>query len=260
MGKIATAIRIGVKKGDFGYKRQDEKLEPAIPFCPHGFKTEIIIGYNPVIFITPDVLSDMFILVDESPIEIGWMGMIKKLPRGNFLIEKIILPEQTCSSIETSLDPDSIGKLANSLLRQKNGTEEYAKLRFWGHSHVEMDIDPSPADNDQIEQFRKNGCDYFIRGILNRKGQMQFSVFYFNLGVAIMDAPWAIHAPMDLRKRSHWRKQIALNCKEEVYSRVSSAMDENHAHGHRRTEWEKEGEAEEIQRWNREHSHAHTKD
>jgi len=83
------------------------------------------------------------------------------------------------------------------------------KLFFWGHSHVNMDTSPSSQDDAQIEIFRGDGCPWFIRGIFNKKKRAEFTVFFFDANLAVIDCPWSIEATVDDGRREFWEKEIS---------------------------------------------------
>lgn len=191
---------------DFFSSPDDEAAEA---FVPHQFSPRVLVTNKiPTIFVDPAAYNDMLILVDEMDIEVGWLGFVDQLPGGNFLITDIVLPKQECSAVTTILDAESVAKIAEDLLKQPDGVERYNKLRFWGHSHVRMGTSPSGQDEDQMKDFKENGCEYFIRGILNKEGRMEFSVFYYEKGIKIVDCPWAVAVTANGDRREHWKAQL----------------------------------------------------
>ena len=193
----------------------------ATPFRPHHFKTEVEMK-TPVIYVGYKAYNDMYMLVDICDIEIGWMGIVDVMPNGHDLrISRIMLPKQECSSATTNLEAEALGEIGQALLKQPSGTELYNKLRFWGHSHVSMDVGPSGQDNDQMEMFKENGCDYFVRGIMNKRGKMKFDVFYYERQTVILDVPWTIYFPIDGKKRKFWEDQIKNKVERISYSFAS---------------------------------------
>ena len=97
-----------------------------------------------------------------------------------------------------------------------NGITEVNKLRFWGHSHHTMGTSPSGQDNEQAEEFMKNGCDFFVRGIVNKHGKMEFTL-YMASGIKMSDVPWAIYSPISERNRDKWKDDIKNLVTEKKY-------------------------------------------
>jgi len=177
-------------------------------FNPHGFDTKVEFEKIPHIFLTHQAYSDMAVLVDEVDKEVGWLGTARIISDG-FLIDEIFLVKQEVASTTTELDEDGIAELGVELLgSREDGMDVVNSIRFWGHSHVNMGTSPSGQDESQMNLFKQNNCDWFIRGIANKKGRIQFSVFYFKFGIQYHDVPWSIYQEVDQSRREDWKKQI----------------------------------------------------
>lgn len=229
----------------------EEIKTPALDFRPHNFEPKMEMTY-PNIVISQEAIDDMYLMVDECDIEIGWLGLVER-KGSTFTIEKVFLVKQECSSTVTKLDIDAQAKLAQELLAKKDGVKLYNKLRFWGHSHVEMDTDPSRQDDDQMEDFRANKCEYFIRGILNKNGKISFDVFYYSLGVTVFDVPWSIQYEIDTSKRAQMRKAIARCVSEHSYTTFPSSTSSSKSSAADSGHWERVGPGR--QRWVRHGRH-----
>ena len=188
---------------------------PAELFMPHYFerKVELIDHHTiPVVYMTRKIYSQMWHIVDMAPREVGWLGIVERIPSGNFLIKEIFIVEQTVSAVETEMSEDGIAKLAQELMGRENGIDAANAIRFWGHSHVRMPAMPSGTDDLQMEKFREDGCPWFIRGILNKNGQMRFDIFLWETGVKITDAAWTMFDEVD----GAYREEIAAQFKAKV--------------------------------------------
>ena len=163
---------------------------------PHSFanQVEFIDDGPPMVYMTRDAFSRMWHFVDIAGEEVGWLGTVQQTRYGNFLIEEVFLLEQEVSAAQTEISEDGIAKLAQELIEtRQDGVEVVNKIRFWGHSHVRMGTSPSGQDEAQMRHFQQNDCPWFVRGILNKLGRMQFDIFLWDAGVKITDAPWAIY-------------------------------------------------------------------
>lgn len=191
-------------------------LSPAIPFQQHQFreKVELISGDPPMIYIPRDVYSHMFHIVDIAQLEVGWLGTVERTNRGNFIINEIFLLEQEVGSQHTSLSEKGVAELCELLLARKGGIEEVNSLLFWGHSHVNMMTSPSYQDDAQMEEFRRNGAPWFIRGILNRRGTMEFTIYLWQVGVKVVDAAWVVYDQADYRVRAEIEKEFQKKVKK----------------------------------------------
>lgn len=205
---------------------EDEGVQKgACPFVPHKFELKVAMDVGfPKILIGPQAYSDMVILVEKSAkmnVELGWLGLVNQVPDSVDLhISKIILPQQECHICETRITADGIFKVYESL-RKRNGKDLLSTLRFWGHSHIGSPTNPSNQDIKQIDYFRKSGCDFFLRGIANDQGRIEFSLFLFKLGIALYDVEWRLFVDESPSRRSFWDKEISQNVE-----RTSRSWDE----------------------------------
>jgi hypothetical protein len=185
-------------------------------FAPHAFKPEVT-GI-PRVYISKQAYADMWFMVDEVSDEVGWLGTVRQDGFLNFYIEEVFLVAQEVTATTTELDETGIAKLVEELLVRPDGNQLLDSLRFWGHSHVRMDVLPSGRDNDQMEPFKANGCDYFIRGIFNKLGKAKFDIFYFKEGITFTDVPWTLVEVDDPGRKKHWQEEIKSKVKKPVYA------------------------------------------
>lgn len=194
---------------------------PAQPFAQHAFEArpEFLNGGGiPTIFMTREVYSRMWHLVDIADEEVGWLGAVRTTPQNDYLIEEVFLLEQEVSATATDLSVDGQAKLAQYLIDNRaDGIEIVNRLRFWGHSHVTMETSPSPQDDRQMEQFLENGCSWFVRGILNKRGRMEFTLFLWEARVKIVDVPWAIYERVDESIRSEIEAEFRNKVSRKIY-------------------------------------------
>jgi hypothetical protein len=169
---------------------------PARLFVPHNFENKVtfIDRQPPMVYLTRDVFSRMWHFVDIANMEVGWLGSVQKTQYGNYLIDEVFLLEQEVSSAQTEMSAGGIAELAQELISTRaDGMEVANRIRFWGHSHVRMATTASGQDDAQMREFRQDECPWFVRGILNKLGRMQFDIYLWDIGVQIADAPWAIY-------------------------------------------------------------------
>lgn len=120
------------------------------------------------IFLTEDAFFKINAMVKESSQEIGCVGTVKKHKDG-YVIEDIYIPKQKVNAATCELDPDDLIQYAMSL-------PDPNSVRCWIHSHVNMPASPSGQDEKQIEELSE-GCDYFIAGIHNKKGETRYVLY-----------------------------------------------------------------------------------
>ena len=133
--------------------------------------------YDYNIFVTSKARFKMETYCSLSEGEIGWLGFVKR-DGLNFIIEDVVLLKQQVHAATTEIDPKSLLELWGSL-----SDEQSAKLKIWGHSHVNMEPNPSGQDNDQMEYFKEN--DWFIRLITNKKGKYHIDIYDYMNGVKV---------------------------------------------------------------------------
>lgn len=191
----------------------------ARPFSQHSFakKTEFITPL-PKIFLTRDAYNKMYHLVDLSDKEISWLGTVVEMDNKDFLIKEIFLFKQEVSHTTTEISAEGLAEVATEIMNARpDGVDVVNSLRFWGHSHVNMGTSPSPQDDSQMSLFEENGCEFFIRGILNKNGRMKFTIYLYDRGIRIADAEWAIHEKVDDTLRSEIEKEIKEKVSEARY-------------------------------------------
>ncbi len=184
-------------------------------FKPHAFNTTI--DGVPTIILSRRAHQDMWLLVDEVTTEVGWLGSASRLNNGNYYIDRIYLPTQEVHATTTELTPQGLADLAMDIATRPGGLEEANRLRFWGHSHVNMGTDPSGQDDDQVQLFKDNGCEWFIRGIFNKRRRAQFDLYLFTLGFTCTDVAWEVEEESSDDRRAYWKDQIAEKVSAIVY-------------------------------------------
>ncbi len=184
-------------------------------FLPHSFQNRVELTNIPRILITRQAYEDMYILVDEVNKEVGWIGTVERAG-SDFLIKEIFLLEQETHVATCEITADGLAEWAQEIMASRpDGMEVVNSLRFWGHSHVNMGTSPSGQDESQMTVFVENGCNYFIRGILNKQGRMEFTLFLYDVGIKISDVEWELYEPVDESRRERWKTEIEAKVKEK---------------------------------------------
>lgn len=198
------------KRAKQGGARVTSSYRKAQVFAPHTFQTRVaLVNDVPMVYLTRKVYSELFHIIDLSDDEVGFLGTVTKTTYGNFLIDEVFILKQEVTAGSTELSEEGIADLTQELLQREDGVDTVNSIRFWGHSHVRMGTSPSGQDDHQMELFEKNGCPWFIRGILNKLGRMEFTIFFFDSGVKIVDAPWAIYEFVNDEERDRIEEELA---------------------------------------------------
>ena len=183
---VAKVIPITNKKVVTEYTVDTTSLTPSITEITSPTKKPV-----PFVVFTPEVHQQMEYIVQQSPLEVGWMGLVTDLGNSIYLIDKIGIPEQEVTATETDIDQDALTQLA---LRFDDEGEDPSRMYAWFHSHVNMGVTPSAQDELQIEEFLPE-CPIFIRGIMNKKGALKVDVYDRDAGVAYNCVETAVNWP-----------------------------------------------------------------
>lgn len=123
----------------------------------------------PTIYIMEDVILKFKAYTELCDNEIGWLAFVNKY-NGDYYIYDTILPEQEVTCVTTELTEQGLQKTSNEIISER--PDEFNNVRCWCHSHVKMSVTPSGTDDTTFKQFYEN-CDYFIRIICNKLGDMR---------------------------------------------------------------------------------------
>ena len=134
----------------------------------------------PIVYFTPEVFATMEHIVNKSPLEVGWMCLVQKITEESYIIDRVIIPEQEVSAAETDINHDALAKVYLELVEEG---EDPSRMYAWFHSHVNMGVSPSPQDENQISEFLET-CPIFIRGIMNKAGDMKIDVYFREHSIA----------------------------------------------------------------------------
>lgn len=164
-------------------------------------------GVHSHILVSPEACAKMNTFIRCCSVEIGWLGVVEEI--GDVLfISDVLLFDQEVSASQTEIDADALADFWEECLTNPPAgmtdlevMEMLSKIRFWGHSHVNMGVFPSGTDERTMHvQFAQMIEDseqrpWFVRAIGNKSGEMVFDVFYYNLGFSIRDMGWSVGTP-----------------------------------------------------------------
>lgn len=198
----------------------------ASAFCQHAFRKGVeLLADLPSVLVSRAAYNRMWHFVDIADKEVGWLGTVSRLPGGDFLVEEVFLFKQQVAAATCEISADGLAEFATELLSSRpDGMEVINRLCFWGHSHVNMGTSPSGQDESQMSTFRESGHPFFVRGILNKQGRMEFTIFLYESGVKIVDAEWAIHEPVDESIRTEIEAEFKAKVSEKVYCTPSAVL------------------------------------
>lgn len=124
----------------------------------------------PVVHIDYKVQMLQDAIVDACSEEVGWLYLVKK-NGDDYFIYDLIMCEQEVHATTCELKESALNDVGMELLNSNNA-EDFNNVRGWGHSHVNMGVSPSTQDDETFEKYMKDCEDYFIRIIVNKKGDV----------------------------------------------------------------------------------------
>jgi hypothetical protein len=145
----------------------------------------------PRILIDKDALVKMYIYIQQCELEVGWLGTAVKTDN-TILIKDVYLFEQEVSAVTTEISDESLIKFGEELLKKPDGAEIWNSLKVWGHSHVNMAVNPSTTDAEQMSAFASVGFDFAIMIIGNKKNELKVDLFDYHTGVVFSDMQWDV--------------------------------------------------------------------
>lgn len=172
----------------------DEKT--TLRLRPHIATSAVSMINTPYIFLSPAAYSKMCQYIGRVGLEISWLGSVRELENNCYFIEDVHLFKQTVSAATTDIDEAGLNEFFAELLTRENGMELANKIRFWGHSHVNMATNPSGVDIDTMRQFGEQGHPWMIAGIGNKQGSLKFDIWYYQKGIKVTDVGWDIYYPL----------------------------------------------------------------
>lgn len=202
------------------FKISSGSLTPKVSFLYTAEETKEEARKNraPIVYYAPDVFEALDYIIAKCTKEVGWLGTVKVMDSGDYLIDRIFVPEQTVTGAETDILPEAMLALANEIIESG---DDPSRLYYWGHSHVNMGVAPSGQDERQIEEYL-DSCPVFIRGIYNKKGDSKVDV-YDTTKKRIYESVYndVFTPPIAKATKDHLDKLVAANVKERVYADYS---------------------------------------
>ena len=125
---------------------------------------------RPSLVINRDVFQKVMFWIDKADTEVSGLGAIEIIDGVPTVVDAILI-DQECTGTETELDPQAICKAVYEY--EKAGKP--GEIRWWWHSHVNMDVFWSGTDYAAIEQLGENG--WFLSTVLNKRRELRTAFF-----------------------------------------------------------------------------------
>lgn len=175
---------------------------------------QVMQAFVPRIQIHPDALTKMQVYVENVEKEVGWLGTAYQTGGNTILIRDVFLFDQEVHATTTEITPEGLADFAQELLLQPDGVDIWNNMKMWGHSHVQMAVNPSGQDDKQMETFSEGGHDWFIRLIANKQGDMKLDLYDYQHGTIFVDLSWTEYADAET-------EQIMAQI-SELYQQINS--------------------------------------
>ncbi len=166
-----------------------------------------VLELPPTVYFANRAMEDMRILVALCPEEVGWLGTARRVGR-TFYVDEIFLPKQHAGPAHTTITTEGLSQLMDELTRAGRA-KLLDRMFFWGHSHANMPADFSGQDDLQMAKLSRHS-PWFIRAVLNKYGDMKVDVFMREEGMAYLNVPWVVHAPVPKQRLAFWQERLAL--------------------------------------------------
>lgn len=178
------------------------------------------------VYILPDARAKMEMYCELCEKEIGWLGFVKKLDGIGYMITDVALLKQEVHATTTEITPEGLLDFWAS-----TPPENQANIKMWGHSHVNMSPSPSGQDNSQMDYF-KDGNEWFIRLITNKKGDMDITIYDYAHGFEVHDDKLITYYPQRVEMRNKIKEEIAEKVSEKKSTPVTTPYKNTYANGY----------------------------
>lgn len=127
------------------------------------------------VHMTSDAYLKMMALIQECSIELAWHGVVERKDDYTMVITDILCyPQEATSATVDAKEAEYFDWL------MKLDDEIVNKMRFQGHSHVNMSVSPSGRDTDnwqKLFQMCQKPDDFYIVCIANKAGANTWRVY-----------------------------------------------------------------------------------
>ena len=160
---------------------QMKKVESALKSTNFTAATSVAIDWNeelkpeekPTIIFTDKTIKMVRALVDECEKEIAWNGTVTWDQESNtYTVDNIIMFPQIVTGTSVDVDETKYAMWLSTL-----SDDTFNRLRFHGHSHVRMPVNPSGVDTSYQKDMLAQISDFYIYMIFNKNGAMYACIY-----------------------------------------------------------------------------------
>lgn len=174
------------------------------------------------VMFTQETFNQMFAYIDASSVEISGIGRIKRIIEGNkigFVIHELFLLKQRNTGTSTHLDPQELSSFLVDRVRQNLPVGD---IKFWWHSHVNMQAFWSGTDNSCCDGFEIEGNEkdnWFLSIVSNKRREMRCRLDIFKpYRVTIDELPVKVIMNFSDPDKEKWEKEVKEKCNESSWS------------------------------------------
>lgn len=134
---------------------------------------------KPTVFFKKEALEKMEYLVNNHAKEVAWHGVVS-IEEGVYVINDILVYPQTVTAATVETDDKEYATWMNAI-----DNDTFNKIRFQGHSHVNMATKPSSTDTTYYEKLLNNlqKGDFYIFFILNKRNDYWINIYDYTQNV-----------------------------------------------------------------------------
>lgn len=172
------------------------------------------------LYIPRKIYSKIMYWVNKSNFEVSWLGTINFFEKtGQFVVTDVFLLEQENTGASTDISAKELAKLEYTLHMKKkeNPDIDLGELRWWGHSHVKMNVFWSGTDRSTMEELSQNG--WFLSTVFNQKEEMR-TAFTQNTDMTLMidEINTFIYDENSKEDEAEWDLEYTEKVKNKTYT------------------------------------------
>ena len=135
------------------------------------------------LFINPVAYAKMMIIVKNENVEAAWHGIIERPSPNVFHLQDILVyPQINSAALTTSTDEEYTEWLLHYLTAED---DTFEKMKFHGHSHVNMAVTPSSIDQQYRESILAtlDKEAFYVFLIINKRQEVNVEIYDRKAGI-----------------------------------------------------------------------------
>lgn len=166
---------------------------------------------KPLILLTSEAYLKTVDLLNLFDTEVAWHYVVKR--NGNqFRIEDVLVYPQMVTGVTVTTDPVAYGNWKINLT-----DEQDANLFGQAHSHVNMDVTPSPDDMiQQMDEIRLKKTGFYLFHIWNKYGKVNQFLYDLDAGVLYESEDLRMSYLFGDELYTAWMDRMAEQVKERI--------------------------------------------